>query len=71
MALLDGKAKCRMTGTSCGDTCFNENTIVGRLAGDNKKLLVVMKMKKASRNCKHWILQAGADKMEFSNELCA
>ena len=23
MALLDGKAKCRMTGTSCGDTCFN------------------------------------------------
>jgi hypothetical protein len=46
MALHDGKAKCRITGSSCGDTCFNEHTTVGRLAGDNKKLLVVIKMKK-------------------------
>ena len=45
MALLDGKGKYGMTGTSCGDTCFNEHTIVGHLGGDNKKLLVVMKMK--------------------------
>jgi hypothetical protein len=29
------------------------STTVGRLARDNKKLLVVIKMKKASRNRKH------------------